>query len=515
MPISGIGSAAEVDPVASLVSSLNAATSALSTRQVIAGTGLTGGGTLAADRTLAVDFSALNAVYAQAEVSTYAYGPWLTGPPYSTAKVQRVSDPSGYYGEGFIFGNVAAFGMGNTGTPAGQYAPIGIYQRYGDSLTGSATAVQHTTQAFFAVVNYYGPTQDDSAEGLSSIVLLKGTTPNQAPGGSVTVTPFTQTKPVTASEFDVFIEGGHQVSGTYSTCVGARTEVTGSTAHTDTSYGVYLYANTDQNNSGYGSVGTWRAFIDLKYNPATGAIANSESFHGANRVLSEQALLAKRANYGGLVQVDLAGSIGSESASGQTAQVRIQQPTPGNTTTIADGAFTSGSALMTTATAPTTGWIGRTVTNANVPAATQVKTYYGSSAPYTVVLTANATGTASSQTVTITEPDLVGLRIVQGTSGLQPPLEYWATSDTFPSFRISRVGAVFAKNSFQTTNSSGTAQAGVDTNGYRAYASAVETTGAGSAALGSNCPAVTATAPYKWFKATSSDGSTVYIPCWK
>ncbi len=40
-------------------------------------------------------------------------------------------------------------------------------------------------------------------------------------------------------------------------------------------------------------------------------------------------------------------------------------------------------------------------------------------------------------------------------------------------------------------------------------------TGSGSAALGSNCPASTATAPYTWIKTTSSDGSTVYIPAWK
>ena len=41
------------------------------------------------------------------------------------------------------------------------------------------------------------------------------------------------------------------------------------------------------------------------------------------------------------------------------------------------------------------------------------------------------------------------------------------------------------------------------------------TTGSGSAALGSNCPASTLTAPYKWITCKSSDGSTVYIPCWK
>lgn len=41
------------------------------------------------------------------------------------------------------------------------------------------------------------------------------------------------------------------------------------------------------------------------------------------------------------------------------------------------------------------------------------------------------------------------------------------------------------------------------------------TTGAGSAALGANCPATTATAPYTWFKMLSNDGSTVYVPAWK
>lgn len=41
------------------------------------------------------------------------------------------------------------------------------------------------------------------------------------------------------------------------------------------------------------------------------------------------------------------------------------------------------------------------------------------------------------------------------------------------------------------------------------------TTGAGSAALGANSPAVTNTAPYTWLKVISADGSTVYIPAWK
>ncbi len=44
---------------------------------------------------------------------------------------------------------------------------------------------------------------------------------------------------------------------------------------------------------------------------------------------------------------------------------------------------------------------------------------------------------------------------------------------------------------------------------------ALFSTGAGSAALGSNCPAVTPGAPYKWIQMLLSDGSTVYVPCWK
>lgn len=42
-----------------------------------------------------------------------------------------------------------------------------------------------------------------------------------------------------------------------------------------------------------------------------------------------------------------------------------------------------------------------------------------------------------------------------------------------------------------------------------------EATGAGSAALGANCPAVTTTAPYTWEKITTSDGSQGYCPVWK
>jgi len=40
-------------------------------------------------------------------------------------------------------------------------------------------------------------------------------------------------------------------------------------------------------------------------------------------------------------------------------------------------------------------------------------------------------------------------------------------------------------------------------------------TGSGSAALGTNCPAVTLTAPYKWIEVFTADGSAAWIPAWK
>ena len=45
--------------------------------------------------------------------------------------------------------------------------------------------------------------------------------------------------------------------------------------------------------------------------------------------------------------------------------------------------------------------------------------------------------------------------------------------------------------------------------------SGVNTTGAGSAALGANCPATTLTAPYTWVRVKTSDGSTGWLPIWK
>jgi len=51
-------------------------------------------------------------------------------------------------------------------------------------------------------------------------------------------------------------------------------------------------------------------------------------------------------------------------------------------------------------------------------------------------------------------------------------------------------------------------------NGIQKFAG-TNTTGAGTALLGANSPAVTNTAPYTWIRIVTSDGSTAFIPAWK
>jgi len=42
-----------------------------------------------------------------------------------------------------------------------------------------------------------------------------------------------------------------------------------------------------------------------------------------------------------------------------------------------------------------------------------------------------------------------------------------------------------------------------------------DSTGAGTALLSTNCPAVTVSAPFTWWNVTTSDGSAGFIPVWK
>ena len=69
---------------------------------------------------------------------------------------------------------------------------------------------------------------------------------------------------------------------------------------------------------------------------------------------------------------------------------------------------------------------------------------------------------------------------------------------------------------FLDCQAGGTSKFSVDHTGFVKYNNSANcTTGSGTPVFGSNCPATTLTAPYKWIKMQTDDGSTVYVPAWK
>ena len=75
-------------------------------------------------------------------------------------------------------------------------------------------------------------------------------------------------------------------------------------------------------------------------------------------------------------------------------------------------------------------------------------------------------------------------------------------------------GGMYLSNGLNIT-ASGANIVGVVTLNNPPKFAGTNTTGAGATALGSNCPALTASAPYTWLQITTSDGSTAYLPAWK
>lgn len=77
-------------------------------------------------------------------------------------------------------------------------------------------------------------------------------------------------------------------------------------------------------------------------------------------------------------------------------------------------------------------------------------------------------------------------------------------------------GGSAAGDIYMKTGSGGGARGFVIFDGnIQFFNSAIEVTGGGTPLFGTNCPASTLTAPYKWIKVLLSDNSVTYIPCWK
>jgi hypothetical protein len=319
----------------------------------------------------------------------------------SQSPIQSVPDSAGRYPNGTVFGNAASYGYSGTGQ--GVYAPgPSFHHQFGAATPGAN--VRGSLQGMFGNVEFFGPTIDDSAQSANHGVFMK----DPVAVGGVAYTQSAQN--LTGDEFDMQIENNVTISGVYMAGAGSRhTILAGATITNAPSYGfkASLWAANNKGTTTYGNAYLWRGFYDDLYNPAGSTFDVNCSLYGLNTIVSEQGLVASRTGYGGTAQIRLHGQGfgGSE-----PSLMYLKVPSPSTTTSVADGAFVSGLNLMTTATAPTPGWIGRLIANANVPANTQVLNYFGAG-PYTIVMTTNATGSASVQTVTFTEANLTALRI--------------------------------------------------------------------------------------------------------
>lgn len=98
-----------------------------------------------------------------------------------------------------------------------------------------------------------------------------------------------------------------------------------------------------------------------------------------------------------------------------------------------------------------------------------------------------------------------------GASGFTS-LQFGGSTSSFPEIKVS--GATFAFRLADDSADCAVSCASLTLSGIPKFGG-TNTTGAGSALLATNCPAVTATAPYTWIQVTTSDGSTGYSPVWK
>lgn len=275
------------------------------------------------------------------------------------------------YGAWFTFGNAGgSIGFAGTGTPAEGYGPLVVYQNYGTN-NGANTAVTKTTQGMFVLTNYYGPTADDSAEGLSSFVGIKDTG-----------TGFAQTKPTTAFEAIAQVEGANTaLTGVTGMVlgVGARINALG-TSHIATAAGFKATVNSSGGPT-FGTIDNYYAF----YQPAAaaangGTITNAYGLYVIDQANSETGLsvgksagTAFKVKYGG--QGDGPNSLALLSQPvatyGSLSGTYTLTTTPQNLTTNAGCTLPSGGGtFMLDSTARTivtyTAFSGTTITNATI-----------------------------------------------------------------------------------------------------------------------------------------------------
>lgn len=184
-------------------------------------------------------------------------------------------------------------GFAGTGTPNLALGALAIYQKFGDEAGGTGASITHTTQAAYALANYYGPTTDDSMECLSAFVAAKDVTTN-----------YTQSKPITALEGIAQVEAGNTAdSNAPARAVAARINAAGTGSSIHTAEAFYMSVNS----SGGPPYGTITNFYGVHQPLASGA-TNAYGVYVADKINSEDALTLGKSGWSGSMSAKLAGN---------------------------------------------------------------------------------------------------------------------------------------------------------------------------------------------------------------
>lgn len=111
--------------------------------------------------------------------------------------------------------------------------------------------------------------------------------------------------------------------------------------------------------------------------------------------------------------------------------------------------------------------------------------------------------------------NLVGIRVGAVAAQTQNQQEWWASGATSANTAVAADGTMRSRMGFQVLDGGGGTIVGLTSIGLKVYSNSLFSTGAQSAALGTNSPATSPGAPNTWMKVVMPDNSTGYVPVWK
>jgi hypothetical protein len=422
-------------------------------------------------------------------------GAWVHVVDLATAYLAKATSGQGVYekssptyGTGYVFGTAASFGFAGTGTPADIFGAFGVYQQYGASAPGSTVA--KTTQGAYFNTLYYGPTSDDSAEGVSSSLFMKDG------NGS----GYSQTKPMTAMEANVRVEGTVQALGGDTAAaigMGARVNVLG-TAHVASACGFKVSSQTDSGATGTIDkyVGFWQqvsAGATVSYGVYTIDAINSETSLGVGK----SAGTAFAVKYGG-------GSDGSTSVAlvGQpTTSLGTLSGTYTLTTTPQDLTVNAGATLSAGG--------GTFMLDASARTIVTYTAFAGTTASNATIASGSVSTTNGQVMLDPTTPSTTALRINAQRAQSKNVMEVFDSGSNL-RLRVNASGNLITQGT-SFFGATGSAVSTCEMNGASGYLRPGLTTGLGSKIWsGSGAPTVSGSAGDVYFRTDGGAGTWLY-----